>query len=186
VPAVAVALAAVIAPQMASADDGAMLRKEVTKTPDLESDHAQLSMMQFYVEATRASGALVSEDDKNPTESGQVEYWGDDPAIEDVNQGERDYIAFTRGYAKPLVVSYWDEAESEDSGYDIMTGDEVGVDIRRDAYLTISLDDGETWKERNLSESALESSFTLENGLEYPGDVTELVHGVAGHKIRLS
>ena len=43
----------------AVADDGSMVRKEVVKTPDLESDHAQLSMMQFFVPATSASGELT-------------------------------------------------------------------------------------------------------------------------------
>jgi hypothetical protein len=31
-----------------SADDGAMMRKVIADTPDLESEGAQLSMMQFY------------------------------------------------------------------------------------------------------------------------------------------
>lgn len=165
------------------ADDGAMERRTVTKTPDLESEHSQLSMMQFYVPATRASGDLVSQDLKNPTPSGQLEYWRDDPLIKDVNQGEKDVLLFTRGYAKPLVVTYWDEASGEDSSYDILTGDEVGIDIRRDAWASISLDDGETWKETNLSESARETSFKLKNGEDFPGDVTDAVHSVAGNKI---
>lgn len=167
----------------AFADDGAMERRSVTKTPELESEHSQLSMMQFYVPATRASGTLVSLDEKNPTPSHELEYWRDDPLVADLNQGEKDVLLFTRGYAKPLVVTFWDEADSEDRTYNILTGDEVGVDIRRDAWASVSLDDGETWKETNLSESALESSFKLRNGLDFPGDVTDAVHAVAGNKI---
>lgn len=168
---------------IAQADDGAMERRTVSRTPNMESEHSQLSMMQFYVEATRASGTLVSQDENNPTANGELEYWLDDPLVVDVNQGEKDNLLFTRKYAKPLVTTFWDEAESEDQAYNIITGDEVGLDIRRDAWASISLDDGETWKETNLSESALETSFDLKNGQPFPGDVTDAVHAVAGNKI---
>ena len=148
-------------------DDGPMLRKTVAKTPAFESEHAQLSMMQFYVPSTAADGTVLP-----------VEYYADRDG-----DNQPDELLFTRSYAKPLVVTYWDEEPTGAAGYDISTGDEVGPDIRRDVWAAISLDDGGTWKQRNLSESAVESSFDLANGIVYPGDVTEQVHAVAGNQI---
>jgi hypothetical protein len=151
----------------ALADDGPMLRKSVAKTPAFESEHAQLSMMQFYVPATAADGTLVP-----------IDYFADRDG-----DNRPDELLFTRAYAKPLVVTYWDEEPTGAAAYDISTGDEVGPAIRRDVWAAISLDDGNTWKQRNLSESAVESSFDLANGIAYPGDVTEQAHMVAGNQI---
>jgi hypothetical protein len=151
----------------AIADDGPMVRKQVTKTPNLESDHAQLSMMQFYIPATRADGTLAT-----------IAYYADRDG-----DNQPDEFQFERAYAKPLIVTYQDEEPTGAADYDILTGDEVGVKIRRDAYAAFSLDDGDTWKEINLAESAIMSSFTLANGTPYPGDVTQMVHAVAGNKI---
>ena len=73
----------------------------------------------------------------------------------------------------------------------------------RDVYGAVSLDDGVTWKNTNLSLSAEESSIDLERkdiklykkaGLykktdkkqktfPYPGDVTNTFHAVAGNKV---
>jgi hypothetical protein len=150
----------------AGADDGPMVRKNIAKTPDLESDHAQLSMMQFYVPATKADGSLT-----------EIEYYNDTDGDNQPND-----LLFTRAYAKPLIVTYQDEL-APGGAYDILTGEEVGPDIRRDTFAAMSLDDGETWKDTNLSESADASSFTLANEIEYPGDVTEIVHAVAGNQI---
>ncbi|MEN8180529.1 MAG: choice-of-anchor O protein [Pseudomonadota bacterium] len=59
----------------------------------------------------------------------------------------------------------------------------------------MSLDDGETWKVTNLSNSADESSFEVSTPLQdpgeadpslitdYPGDVPNVFHGVAGNKV---
>jgi hypothetical protein len=155
----------------AHADDGPMVRKSVAKTPHMESEHAQFSMMQFYVPATTADGTLRGTDDP-------LQYFADRDG-----DNQPDELLFTRTYAKPLVVTYLDEEESTAANYDIETGDEIGPDIRRDTWAAVSMDDGETWKSRNLSESAVESSFTLANGIVYPGDVTGAVHAVAGNQI---
>jgi hypothetical protein len=162
--------ASMLGSSLALADDGPMVRKNVAKTPDLESDHAQLSMMQFYVPAASASGAPT-------TITYSADRDGDNQADEEL---------FTRDHAKPLVVTYQDEHPDYAAGYDVLTGDEVGIDIARDTFAAISLDDGETWKERNLSESAGESSFDVDiDGVPtpYPGDVTEIVNAVAGNQI---
>jgi hypothetical protein len=174
------------------ADDGVMFRHPVSRTPDMESEKAQLSMMQFYVPATSRNGELVT-----------LEYWADRDGD---NQG--DELIETREYAKPLVVSYYDGVQPGDynaggqssastgwlnsilgaaglAGGKVQanSGVELGAEYTRDAFTAFSLDDGKTWKEQNLSESALASSFTLKNGTVYPGDVPEILHSVAGNKI---
>lgn len=151
----------------AVADDGPMVRHPVSRTPDLESEQAQMSMFQFYVDATARDGTLVL-----------LEYFADWDA-----DNQPDELVETREYAKPLLATYWDEAEWEGSGYDITTGDEVGPNNKRDTFGAISFDDGKTWKEENLSESALESSFDLENGIVFPGDVQRVTHSIAGKYI---
>lgn len=174
------------------ADDGPMFRHAVSRTPDMESDGAQLSMMQFYVPATARDGELVT-----------LEYYADRDG-----DNQPDELIETRDYAKPLVVSYYDGVTEGDynaggqsmpstgltnailgragaSGgmVEINSGVELGAEFTRDAFAAVSLDDGKTWKEENLSKSALASSFTLENGIIYPGDVPTVLHAVAGNKI---
>ena len=69
---------------------------------------------------------------------------------------------------KPLVATY--------------TQQQAGTSAE-DAFAAISLDDGQTWKEFNLSDSAARSSFTLEDGTVYPGGVTKPVVQVKGRYI---
>ena len=52
-----------------------------------------------------------------------------------------------------------------------------------DIYAAVSLDDGQTWKRSNLSDSADRSSFTLANGAAYPGDAQKHVVQVKGRYI---
>lgn len=158
----------------AAGDDGPMVRHPVSRTPAMESEDALLSMMQLYVPATSRNG-----------EPAILEYYADRDG-----DNQPDELVETREYAKPLVVSYFDEVPEgsyssafRSAALGRKSGVEVGPDIRRDAFAAVSLDDGKTWKERNLSESALETSFTLANGIPYPGDVPEVVHAVAGNKV---
>ncbi|MBN2840523.1 MAG: hypothetical protein JXP37_06190, partial [Coriobacteriia bacterium] len=60
----------------------------------------------------------------------------------------------TREEARPIVMAYLDA--HPDTG-------------ELDVWSAVSLDDGNTWKRRNLSRSADRSSFTLANGEEYYG-----------------
>ena len=75
-----------------SADDGPMVRHPVSRTPDMESEDAQLSMMQFYVTATSRNG--------EPT---VLEYYADRDG-----DNQPDELIETREYAKPLFASYFD------------------------------------------------------------------------------
>ena len=135
------------------ADDGEILRRSVssppgeTQNPEPEGEHAFIKLMNFYVPAQSASGELTT-----------IEYNNID-----------DVLVKEEPNAKPLVNVYvygpvigFEEPEA--SGY--------AGHGRRDAFGAISLDDGETWKVTNLSNSADKSSFDVATPLQDPGAVS--------------
>ena len=123
----------------AFADDGELLRKSMSSAagsvefPVPEAEHAFIDYMKFYVPAQASSGALTP-----------IDYY-------DVDGN----LVKTEEVARPLVgvYIYGPVSGVEGTGF-------VGHG-RRDAYAAISLDDGNTWKRTNLSESADKSSFTV-------------------------
>lgn len=142
----------------AGADDGQILRKNVSATPDLESEQTMINMMKVYVDAQAANGDMVS-----------IEY-------RDANGG----MVETRDQAKPLLMFYTDGTVEHVSG--------VGFSGhgRRDMFSSISLDDGNTWKKTNLSQSADLSSIALGTGrnkVKYPGDVIQIAAAVAKDRV---
>lgn len=146
------------------ADDGAMFRRNISKTPDQETERANLNHMSFYVPAQSSDGTVGV----------PIEYYDAAGALVE-----------TRDYAKPLVAVYIDgipeEEEGEEEGiYEILSGAGWGA---HDAYAALSLDDGATWKRTNLSNSAALSSFVLANGHEYPGDAHNMTFAIAGDKV---
>ena len=147
------------------ADDGAMHRRNVPKTPEQETERGNLNHMAFYVPAQNSQGELVS-----------IEYYSADLTA--------TVPIETRDYAKPLVAVYIDslpEVDEEEEGiYQILSGAGFGD---HDAFAAVSLDDGSTWKRTNLSMSADLSSFTLANGLAYPGDAHNMTFAIAGDKV---
>jgi hypothetical protein len=163
---------------VALADDGQMFRRNVSGTPHTETEEAGLpalpSSMPFYVPAQASDGTLLEGIDYYDAEGNFVE---------------------TRAYARPLVSIYIDGIEEEDSGGFIKSainsyvdgnieGIESGIGFgARDAFAAVSLDDGATWKRTNLSRSAHLTSFTLQNGTEFPGDVYRMEFAVVEEKI---
>ncbi|MDO9086589.1 MAG: choice-of-anchor O protein [Anaerolineaceae bacterium] len=139
----------------ALAEDGEMFRKNVSKTPDQETDRANINHMAFYVPAQAADGTVGV----------PIEYY-------DVG----GILVDTREYAKPLVSVYIDALPEEET----KSGAGFGA---HDAYSAHSLDDGATWKSTNLSLSADLSSFTLANGEPYPGDAHNMTFSIAGDKV---
>ena len=150
------------------ASDGGMFRRNTSKTPEQETERANINHMSFYVPAQASDGTLLTEG---------IEYY---VGVEDAE----DTLYDTRYYAKPLVSVYIDSlpevAEEEEGIYQILSGAGFGD---HDAYAAVSLDDGATWKRTNLSMSADLSSFTLANGLEYPGDAHNMTFAIAGDKV---
>lgn len=153
------------------ADDGFLNRKSISHQAEAtipgyldEAEHAFVKMMKFYVPAQAANGTVAP-----------VDYYDADETLVE-----------TRDFAKPLIGVY-------------MFGPSIGVEDvgfvghgRRDAYASVSLDDGVTWKKTNLSESAeLTSSDVMRTDIPlfadtdyyYPGDVLNMFHAVAGNKV---
>ena len=137
-------IAACLVSLSAFADDGETTVKvlsnnaDVTVTPEevgvptSETDHAFIDMMQFYVPSQQASGELL-------------------PIIYNNADG---VPAETLAVAKPLISVFiygpYIAVEETAFGHSFM-----------DAFAAVSLDDGETWKTTNLSQSADQSSFIL-------------------------
>ncbi|MGB5399090.1 MAG: choice-of-anchor O protein, partial [Thermoanaerobaculia bacterium] len=142
----------------ATADDGELFRKNVSKTPDLETEHATVKMMKLYVPAQTSGGELTA-----------IEYYDAEGAL-----------AETRDQAKPLVAFYHDG--------EVEHVPDVGFPGhgRKDVFGAYSLDDGATWKRKNLSNTGDLSSFTLRDGTDYPGDTFRLFAAAAGNKVMVA
>lgn len=150
----------------AVADDGAMFRKNVSNTPDLETEFAAIRMLPLYVPAQNTAGELVT-----------VSY----PLADGADNTEAN-----RTEARPLIAHYTDgHVESiDEDGYGGFPGHG-----QRDAYGAVSLDDGNTWERTNLSESADLSSFKIKDGrkkVPYPGDVGRTFAASDGNKVLIA
>jgi hypothetical protein len=137
---------------LAVADDGLINNKNMTNTINLptfaqdivnakvpEAEHAFTELMKYYVPAQAASGAPAGD-----AADGLIEYYNiDDVLVEELS------------VAKPLVnvFMYGPLFEPEGTAF---------AHTFADAYASVSLDDGVTWKEENLSESGDLSSFNLD------------------------
>ncbi|MGD2064460.1 MAG: choice-of-anchor O protein, partial [Nitrospirota bacterium] len=167
-----------------SADDGALVRKSMAPSPGnappvpegyvAEAEHAFIDMMKFYVPMQAANGTVEPLD--------AIEYYNIDGELVD-----------TRLTAKPLigVYIYGPYEEVEGIGF-------VGHG-KREAYGAVSLDDGQTWKVTDLSESADLSSCDGSGGGggcnvvredvplfadtegAYPGDVINVFQSTSGN-----
>jgi hypothetical protein len=144
---------------IASADDGEMFRRNVSHTPDQETDGASLNHMAFYVPAQSSNGTVGV----------PIEYYDAEGALVE-----------TRDYAKPLVAVYLDDLPEE---HDELLRSGGAASGAHDAYAAVSLDDGATWKRTNLSLSADLSSFVLANGHPFPGDAHSISFAIAGNRV---
>ncbi len=151
-----VSISVLLAPAVVCvADDGRLIRRNISDTPELHTEHAAIGVMPMYVPGRNASGDPV-----------EIEYFD-----------AEDFLIETRDVAKPLVATYLDGEVTFVEGLNF-TGHGS-----RDAHVALSLDDGGTWKKVNLSESGALSSFTFADGTDYPGDVFGVSAAVAGDKV---
>jgi hypothetical protein len=161
-----------------AADDGPLFQRNLSRTPDTLSMGAQISVMPLYVPAQNTQGELV-----------EIEYTAGDCTNSDTSGCETIY---TMTEAKPLIATYEDGIEHEELNavLGITGGDAVDTGTgfgERDAFAAVSLDDGATWKDTNLSDSARRSSFFLKTtGEAYPGDVFRINHAVVGNRVAVA
>lgn len=155
-----------------AADDGPLFTRNISRTPEQMTGASAMSTMWLYVPAQDTQG------EPPDTASGELEYYAGDCTNQDTSTCD---LIYTRAEAKPLIITYNDGVgEEEEDELSVLTGAGFGV---RDGFAAVSLDDGATWKNYNLSDSALRSSFTLLNGHDYPGDVFKMVHAVEGNMV---
>ena len=155
-----------------AADDGPLFTRNISRTPETMTGASAMSTMWLYVPAQDTQG------EPPDTDSGELEYYVGDCTNQDTSTCT---LAYTRPEAKPLIITYNDGISRGDpTEAGIMTGAGFG---ERDAFAALSLDDGATWKNYNLSDSAARSSFVLKDGHEYPGDVFKMVHAVEGNMV---
>jgi hypothetical protein len=151
--------------------DSNMFRKNVSRTPDMASAKAKLNIMGVWLPALRANGDPAVYTDENGDEQPGIPYY-DDPDPVDNGDGTFTYVEpeliRVATEAKPIVAIYCDEL-SETGAHDV--------------FASISRDDGNTWKRRNISRMADKSSFTLANGQSYYGHCKKPVFQVKGNKI---
>ncbi|KAB2889060.1 MAG: hypothetical protein F9K32_14195 [Desulfobulbaceae bacterium] len=148
----------------AVADDGPMFRKNVSNTPDLETEFATIRMLPLYVPPQSSDGTILE----------GIDYYKADDETTPVE---------TRGYVRPLINHYTDGAVTfiEEEGYGGFPGHG-----RRDAYGAVSLDDGATWKRTNLSKSGDLSSIKIKVGrklVPYYGDVGRTFTASDGNQV---
>ncbi len=155
---VATAVLLVVAASLA-ADDGLLLRKNLSRTPDYETEFAGINMAKFYVPAQKSDGT----------------------PLEDIVY--KDYLGnelFSRTKAKPLIVNYTD---GHVDGVDEVPGF-IGHG-QRDAWAAVSLDDGASWMRTNLSRSGTKEITIPTEGqpFTYFGDVTRMYTHMAGRRV---
>jgi len=152
-----------------TADDGPIMIRNVSKTPDTETEEAGIAMMNFYVPAQASNGDMTTI---------TYTYYIDEEEIET----EEKY----RGYAKPLLTFFIDgipEPEEETFGINAI---DSGLGLgERDSFVALSLDDGVTWKRMNVSNHAANhwSSFDLPDGTPYPADSYAGVVAAEGDRV---
>lgn len=144
------------------ADDGETLLRNVSRTPDLDTEHAAIGIMELYVPAQSADGVILTDG---------IDYIASDGTT----------MLETRTDAKPIVTVYQDGHVEpiKDAGGFCGHG-------KRDAWAALSLDDGTTWKRTNLSLSGDLSSFTMQDkkkSIPYYGDVVRISMAVSGNKV---
>jgi hypothetical protein len=148
-----------------TADDGQMFRKNISGTPDYDTEFASIRMLPLYVPVQASDGTLP----------GTIEILDSAGAVAD-----------TREYAQPLIVHYTDGPVTfiEEEGYGGFPGHG-----QRDAWGAVSLDGGATWKKTNLSKSGDQSSIKIrvkpgKSGLvPYYGDVGRTFMASDGNKV---
>lgn len=147
---------------LVAADDSLMFRKNVSSTPDLETEFAAIRMLPLYVPVQSSDGTLL----------GTIDVINADGAVVE-----------TREYAQPLIGHYTDGHVEliEEEGYGGFPGHG-----ERDAFGAVSLDAGATWQRTNLSKSADLSSINIRDGnrwVPYPGDVGRTFVSSDGNKV---
>lgn len=161
----AISVYAMVGEQISKSLSGTVkLPTEWTEHP--EAEHAFVKYLRYYVPAQAADGTATVVK-YNTTDGTEVK---------------------TRDVAKPMISAFMYGPAYVPEG----AGGYIGHG-RRDVFGALSLDDGSTWRQTNLSDSAALSSIdtitlndpgdTTKTITAFPGDVVNVVQAVAGNKV---
>jgi hypothetical protein len=141
------------------ADDGRIVRKNISSTPDYDTEYVSTRMLPLYVPVQSSSGVLDTD--------GIPYYNADGTQVDSVL------------YVQPLIEAYQDGPVThiDDPDYEAFPGHGV-----RDQFVAVSLDGGATWKSTNVSNSAKRSSIKI-NRKPYPGDTLRNSLASDGNKV---
>ena len=139
-----------------------IFRKNISRTPEEFSGAGMIKVMPVYVDGRSSKGQPYV--DCNYYDCDTVTFDTVDP---------NDVIK-----VKPLVVTY--EQEIEDAAFNPVPDHTDEVTLARDVIAAVSYDDGATWKRANISKTARQSSFMLDNGVSYLGDSEKIDFTVEG------
>ncbi len=162
-----------------------IFRKKISKTPETYSGEALIQPMEVYVKAKNTKGQNYIRDSVGELVVCCAEGEVSDACADCTATPDSEFAMI-----KPLIVTYI--GENDDVPFNNVpmydpNGDGVadeGLRFARDVYVAISLDDGLTWKESNLSRTSTKSSFSVATGagdLAYPGDSESQGLIVGGH-----
>lgn len=165
-----------------------IFRKKISKTPEFFSGEASIEVMEVYVKAQSTQGQSYIRD-----AAGELVVCCADGEISEECTSCADIEETGFAMVKPLLVTYLqEEADVPFNNVPCYDPNEDGVAdeglrYAHDVYSAVSLDDGLTWKRKNISRTSTKSSFTLDSftcnaePLEYPGDSSSIDFVVAGH-----
>lgn len=159
-----------------------IFRKNISKEPDFGATKIKLDIMPVYVPGLRSNGEPsycdlngTPDDLTDDIQGVPYEEWrlGGDPAeeacdprdYEDANACQLTLIE-CREVSKPIVSAYMQQVDI----FSANTNETFSSDrFAHDIFVSLSRDDGTTWKRTNVSRMGDLSSFDLETGESFPG-----------------
>ncbi len=144
-------------------DSSGIFRKNISKTAEFYSGEADIEIMPIYVPAQSSAGVKLC----------MVNDCSDYPDGDYIDTDEGLVCPCSETYdkpwmVKPIIVKYIQE--EEETAFNSVPDYTDETRLAHDIYVAVSYDEGSSWKRKNISRTAVKSSFTLENGVEYPGD----------------
>lgn len=159
-----------------------MFRKNVSRTPEMVSSKSKLNTMRVWFPALKADDSpavfpYYDPDLEETVERSGIPYY--DYTCVETDEETKECLTWERNLikvaeeAKPIVVVYTDGVDT----------DGLQEPVCEDVFAAISRDDGKTFKRKNLSRMADNSSFKRENGEEFCGQVKKPVFQVNDNNI---
>ncbi|MFH1216008.1 MAG: choice-of-anchor O protein [Pseudomonadota bacterium] len=166
-----------------------IFRKNVSKEEEMPSTGGLVTVMPVYVDAQNTKGEKLCVNTEAADSKSLLIPCGPEAVCYTVPGDPTSALTDCKpARVKPIIITYDQEVAGTEfnSVPDYMETDEHGTLVPggkrlvRDIYTAVSLDDGATWKRKNISRTATKSSFTLANGVQYPGDSEKANIAVAG------